>query len=109
MIRFPGRYDGLTVKQADLLSFIRVCAAEGHTPSFVEMQEHMGLASKSGVHRLMAALKERGYVEQAYHRARSVVALDRKPRPLADSETAELIAELTRRGFRFYGQSAEAA
>lgn len=109
MSRFPGRYDGLTVKQADLLSFIRAEAAEGRTPSYIEMQEHMGLSSTSGVHRLMLALKERGYVEQPYHRARSVIALDRKPRPLADSETNELIAELKRRGFQFYGQSAEAA
>lgn len=64
---------GLTVRQRDLLNFIRKYIAEhGVTPSFDEMKQALGLASKSGVHRLVTALVERGYVDTMPNRARAI-------------------------------------
>ncbi len=69
----PWRY-GLTTQQKALLNFI-VCFSEasgGVMPSFEEMAEHMGLASKSGVHRLVTALERRGHIARDGRRARAI-------------------------------------
>lgn len=63
----------LTARQRDLLDFIRSYQAEkGITPSFVEMRDALGLASKSGVHRLVDALEERGCLTRLPNRARAI-------------------------------------
>lgn len=63
----------LTKKQKDLLLFIHSRMAEGDiAPSFDEMREALGLKSKSGIHRLITALVERGYLERLPHRARAL-------------------------------------
>ncbi len=63
----------LTKKQRDLLLFIHDRMAGGDiAPSFEEMKEALGLKSKSGVHRLISALVERGYLERLPHRARAL-------------------------------------
>lgn len=63
----------LTEKQQQLLSFIdeRVTAT-GVSPSFEEMKEALGLKSKSGIHRLITALEERGFIRRLPHRARAL-------------------------------------
>lgn len=67
------RVAGLTRAQFDLLTFIRGYAEDkGYPPSFDEMCEAMGLASKSGVHRLLVALEERGAIRRLPHRARAI-------------------------------------
>jgi repressor LexA len=110
MNRAPGSYAGLTVKQADLLSMLRRAEADNITPSFEEMRYALGLASKSGVARLVTALEERGYIRRQYGLARSIVCLDGRPdHRLGDLKTGELVEELTARGFRFYGMSGEMA
>lgn len=110
MNRAPGSYAGLTVKQADALSYLRRAEADGVTPSFEEMKDAMGLASKSGVSRLLNALEERGYIRRSHYRARSIVCIDGRPdHRLGDLKTGELVEELTARGFRFYGMSGEIA
>lgn len=54
---------GLTERQRDCLVFIRdFVSANGFSPSFEEIREALGLASRSGVHRLVHDLEERGYV-----------------------------------------------
>jgi repressor LexA len=56
------------------LVFLRKRAAESSvSPSYDEMKEALGLASKAGVHRMLVALEERGFVKRLPHRARSVV------------------------------------
>ena len=71
----------LTAKQLELLRFISERVnAEGVPPSFDEMKEALGLASKSGIHRLMTALEERGYIRRLPNRARAVEVL-RAPDP----------------------------
>ncbi|MBD3765804.1 MAG: transcriptional repressor LexA [Rhodobacterales bacterium] len=63
----------LTRKQIELLDFIRQrTEAEGVPPSFDEMKEALDLKSKSGIHRLITALEERGFIRRLAHRARAI-------------------------------------
>ena len=63
----------LTRKQYDLLRFIHERLKEtGVPPSFDEMKEALDLRSKSGIHRLITALEERGFIRRLAHRARAL-------------------------------------
>lgn len=63
----------LTAKQRELLQFITVRLEEsGISPSFEEMKEALDLRSKSGVHRLISALEERGFIRRLANRARAL-------------------------------------
>jgi len=63
----------LTRKQKELLMMIQKrLTAEGIPPSFEEMKEALGLRSKSGVHRLIMGLEERGFIRRLPHRARAL-------------------------------------
>jgi repressor LexA len=63
----------LTRKQRDLLDFIhRRVQRDGVPPSFDEMKEALDLRSKSGIHRLITALEERGFIRRLAHRARAI-------------------------------------
>jgi repressor LexA len=66
----------LTKKQYQLLLFIDQSLKEaGVSPSFEEMKEALGLRSKSGIHRLITALEERGFLRRLPHRARALEVL----------------------------------
>ncbi len=63
----------LTRKQLDLLDFInKRLTRDGVPPSFDEMKEALDLRSKSGIHRLITALEERGFIRRLAHRARAI-------------------------------------
>ena len=63
----------LTRKQHELLTFIQARLEEsGISPSFEEMKEALDLKSKSGVHRLISALEERGFIRRLPNRARAL-------------------------------------
>ena len=63
----------LTRKQHELLTFIdKHLKATGFSPSFEEMKEALQLRSKSGIHRLISALEERGFLRRRHHRARAL-------------------------------------
>jgi len=63
----------LTRKQLDLLSFIQKrVQRDGVPPSFDEMKDALDLRSKSGIHRLITALEERGFIHRLAHRARAI-------------------------------------
>lgn len=63
----------LTQKQRELLLFIHESISKnGITPSFEEMKDALNLHSKSGIHRLITALVERGYIERLPNRARAI-------------------------------------
>src|SRR5258707_15230112 len=63
----------LTKKQHELLLFINKRLGEtGICPSFDEMKESLGLKSKSGIHRLISGLEERGFIRRLAHRARAL-------------------------------------
>ena len=66
----------LTAKQHELLHFIQQrLDASGISPSFEEMKEALGLKSKSGIHRLISALEERGFLRRLPNRARALEVL----------------------------------
>ena len=63
----------LTRKQHELLMYINQrLKADGVSPSFDEMKDALGLRSKSGIHRLITALEERGFIRRLPHRARAL-------------------------------------
>ena len=63
----------LTLKQKELLLFIHErLQHEGVPPSFDEMKAALDLKSKSGIHRLITALEERGFIRRLPHRARAL-------------------------------------
>ena len=83
----------LTAKQRELLQFITVRLEEsGISPSFEEMKEALDLKSKSGVHRLISALEERGFIRRLANRARALEVI-RQPE---DSVAAPRNAALAR-------------
>lgn len=66
----------LTKKQKELLLFVHKRIKEtGVSPSFDEMKDALNLASKSGIHRLITALEERGFIRRLAHRARALEVL----------------------------------
>ncbi len=66
----------LTRKQYDLLHFIHTrLQRDGVPPSFDEMKDALDLRSKSGIHRLITALEERGFIRRLAHRARAIEIL----------------------------------
>jgi len=74
----------LTSKQKELLLFIHErMQADGVPPSFDEMKDALDLKSKSGIHRLITALVERGFIRRLPHRARAIEVLK-----LPESSTA---------------------
>ena len=74
----------LTTKQKELLVFIHARLQEtGVPPSFEEMKEALDLQSKSGVHRLIMALEERGFIRRLPHRARAIEVI-KLPDAMAD-------------------------
>ncbi len=78
----------LTKKQLDLLHFIQKrVARDGVPPSFDEMKEALDLRSKSGIHRLITALEERGFIRRLAHRARAIEIV-KLPDTLAPSGAA---------------------
>jgi repressor LexA len=66
----------LTRKQSELLTYIQAeLSKSGVSPSFEEMKEALALKSKSGVHRLISALEERGFIRRLPNRARALEIL----------------------------------
>ncbi len=82
----------LTAKQHELIRFIQQRLEEtGVSPSFEEMKEALDLKSKSGVHRLISALEERGFIRRLPNRARALEVIrqpeDATPAPRASVST----------------------
>lgn len=76
----------LTPKQHELLLFIdRHLRETGCSPSFEEMKEALDLRSKSGIHRLISALEERGFLRRHKHRARALEVV-RLPQDITPSK-----------------------
>src|ERR1700733_5866136 len=83
----------LTRKQHQLLTFIdRHLRTTGFSPSFEEMKDALNLRSKSGIHRLISALEERGFLQRRHHRARALEVV-RLPGDLAAQAAAPERAE----------------
>lgn len=82
----------LTRKQHELIRFIQARLEEtGVSPSFEEMKEALDLKSKSGVHRLISALEERGFIRRLPNRARALEVL-RQPDDVSAKVTAPKVS-----------------
>ncbi|AHI25644.1 LexA repressor [Komagataeibacter xylinus E25] len=89
----------LTKKQHELLLFIDGhLRRTGFSPSFDEMKDALGLRSKSGIHRLISALEERGFLHRRHHRARALEILRlpdiEVPPPPAPSDSPAPVPDL---------------
>lgn len=83
----------LTRKQYELLIFIdKRLKKTGISPSFDEMKDALGLRSKSGIHRLILGLEERGFIRRLPHRARALEVL-RVPENLGQGSFAPNVIE----------------
>jgi repressor LexA len=94
----------LTRKQRELLQFIQERLGDtGISPSFDEMKDALGLKSKSGVHRLITGLEERGFIRRLPHRARALevtrLSDDQMGSRTAASGAAAAPADAGKRGF----------
>ena len=66
----------LTIKQKNLLLYInKKIRSTGVSPSYEEMKNSLNLKSKSGIHRLITALEERGFIKRLAHKARALEVL----------------------------------
>ncbi len=82
----------LTRKQHELIRFIQTRLEEtGVSPSFEEMKDALDLKSKSGVHRLISALEERGFIRRLPNRARALEVI-RQPEDAVASKAAKSAA-----------------
>jgi repressor LexA len=85
----------LTAKQHELIRFIQQRLEEtGISPSFEEMKEALDLKSKSGVHRLISALEERGFLRRLPNRARALEVV-RQPEDVTPSRGAGNVVSLS--------------
>lgn len=83
----------LTKKQRELLVFIRErLEATGVSPSFDEMKDALDLRSKSGIHRLITGLEERGFIRRLPHRARALEVLKAPEASVPSARTAAAFA-----------------
>jgi repressor LexA len=90
----------LTRKQRELLQFIQERLADtGISPSFDEMKDALGLKSKSGVHRLITGLEERGFIRRLPHRARALEVTRLSDDQMSRAENAAKGGEAGRKGF----------
>jgi len=73
----------LTIKQRELLNFLQDYEHKHQaSPSFDEMRQAIGLASKSGIHRLIIGLEERGFIRRLANRARAIEIIRNENTPL---------------------------
>lgn len=86
----------LTKKQKEALIFLKSeIARTGISPSYDEIKDAIGLASKSGIHRLITALEERGFIRRLPNKARAIEIIDKPSSQYFDGmDSHELLVEL---------------
>ena len=68
----------LTKKQKELFDYLQIYMSNNQiSPSFEEMKEAVNLKSKSGIHRLISSLEERGFIKRLKHKARAMEIIDK--------------------------------
>ena len=88
----------LTKKQKELFDFLKVYISSNQiSPSFEEMKEAVNLKSKSGIHRLITSLEQRGFIKRLKHKARAMEIIDKESKnnyPPMDSINIPLIGAI---------------
>lgn len=93
---------GLPARPAEMLAFIKAYIADHQrSPSFQEIADAMGYASKGSVYRVMQMLRERGHVDMIEGRSRSLIVLRDEP---AQPSQAAKIAQLENENTRLRGE-----
>jgi repressor LexA len=95
----------LTQKQLNLFNFLKTKLEKSNvSPSYEEMKVALGLNSKSGIHRLIIALEERGFIRRMHNKARAIEIIDNKKDSLNKDQFHVL--EDSRRKVNIYGKIA---
>ena len=85
----------LTKKQKELLDFITIINKKsGISPSYDEMKDELNLKSKSGIHRIISALEERGFIKKLANKARAIEIIHNNKNISAISETENKMIEI---------------
>jgi len=85
----------LTKKQKELLDYITVVNKKfGISPSYEEMKDKLKLKSKSGIHRIISALEERGFIRKLANKARAIEIIQNNKNVSPTNETINKIIEI---------------
>lgn len=83
---------GITPAMRECLDAILDMTVDGVPPTYLMLQDRLGIASKSGVHRMIRSLEERGLVNRLPGKARSLAVIERRgSNDLGSESTAELV------------------
>lgn len=85
----------LTKKQKELLDYIKIVNKEyGISPSYEEMKNKLSLKSKSGIHRIISALEERGFIKKLANKARAIEIVTSEKNYTSKNENIAKIIEI---------------
>ena len=100
----------MTPRQRQCLEAIRDLTVDGVSPTFEAIRERMGLASKSGVHRYVTSLRERGVLTQTPHRRQALSIRNEHAEAIPFDAMAAAVADLVaKNGGRVYPSQVKAA
>jgi len=89
----------LTLKQKELLDYIRLTNSKrGICPSYEEMKNKLKLKSKSGIHRIISALEERGFIRKLANKARAIEVIDTNINISKAQETTNKVMDIPHYG-----------
>ena len=89
----------LTLKQKELLDYISLTNSKrGICPSYEEMKNKLNLKSKSGIHRIISALEERGFIRKLANKARAIEVIDINIAISKNKEVANKVIEIPHYG-----------
>ena len=85
----------LTKKQKELLDYIKIVNKEyGISPSYEEMKDKLSLKSKSGIHRIISALEERGFIKKLANKARAIEIVTSEKNYTSKNENIAKVVEI---------------
>lgn len=99
----------MTRQQRKCLDAIKALTVDGVSPSFDEIREHMGLKSKSGVHRIIHTLKARGVIASVPYCDRSLTIRNEHAEAIPFDAMAGAVFDLIATGQRIYPSQVKAA
>ena len=89
----------LTLKQKELLDYISLTNSKrGICPSYEEMKNKLNLKSKSGIHRIISALEERGFIRKLANKARAIEVIDTNIAVSKNKEVTNKVIEIPHYG-----------
>lgn len=99
----------MTPRQRQCFDIIRELTVDGVPPTFEAIKERMGLASKSGVHRYVTSLRERGVITQTRDRRQALSIRNEHAEAIPFDDMAAAVIDLINKGGRVYTGQVRAA